>query len=44
MTHRFRNAIALAAVAVWFSAPAGAQQPPQGQAHDPDAPTSRTVS
>ena len=37
MTHRFRNVIALAAVAVWLSSPAGAQQPPQGQAHDPEA-------
>lgn len=34
MTHRSRNLIALAAVAVWFSSPAGAQQPQQGQAHD----------
>ncbi|HEY5619883.1 MAG TPA: hypothetical protein VIK60_18220 [Vicinamibacterales bacterium] len=37
MTPRFRNVIALAAVAVWFSAPAGAQQPQQGQRHDADA-------
>jgi len=37
MTHRFRNVIALAAIAVWFSSPAGAQQPQPGQTHDPDA-------
>ena len=37
MTHRFRNVIAVAAAAAWLSAPAGAQQPPQGQAHDHDA-------
>ena len=36
MVVRFRNAIALAAVAIWFSSPAGAQQPQQGQAHDPE--------
>ena len=37
MTHRFRNVIAVAAAAAWLSAPAGAQQPPQGQGHDHDA-------
>jgi hypothetical protein len=37
MTHRFRNVIAVAAAALWLSSPAGAQQPPQGQAHDHDA-------
>jgi len=34
MTHRFRRMIAVAAAAVWLSAPAGAQQPQQGQADD----------
>jgi hypothetical protein len=37
MTQQFRNGIAAAAAAVWLSAAAGAQQPPQGQAHDHDA-------
>ena len=37
MTHRFRNVVAVVAAAAWLSAPAGAQQPQQGQAHDHDA-------
>jgi hypothetical protein len=37
MTHRFRNVIAVAAAAVWLSAPAGAQQSSQGQAPDHEA-------
>jgi hypothetical protein len=37
MTHRFRNVIAVVAAAAWLSAPAGAQQPQQGQVHDHDA-------
>ena len=37
MTHRFRNVIAVVAAAAWLSAPAGAQQPQQAQAHDHDA-------
>ena len=37
MTHRFRHVIAVAAAAAWLSAPVGAQQPSQGQAHDRDA-------
>ena len=37
MTHRFRNAIAVAAIAAWLSSQAGAQQPQSGQAHDHDA-------
>jgi hypothetical protein len=37
MTHRFRKLIAVAATAAWLSAPAGAQQPQQGQAHDHEA-------
>jgi len=37
MTHRFRKLIAVAAAAAWLSAPAGAQQPQQGQAHDHEA-------
>ena len=37
MTHRFRNAIAVGAAAIWFSFPAGAQQPQPGQTHDPEA-------
>jgi hypothetical protein len=34
MTYRFRNVIAVVAAAAWLSAPAGAQQPQQGQEHD----------
>ena len=37
MTHRLRNAIAVVAAAAWLSAPAGAQQPAQGQVHDQEA-------
>jgi len=37
MTHRFRNVTAIAAIAVWLSATAVAQQPRQEQAHDHDA-------
>jgi uncharacterized protein (DUF2267 family) len=37
MTRRFRNVLAVVAAAAWLSTPAGAQQPPQGQAHDHDA-------
>jgi hypothetical protein len=37
MTHRFWKMIAVAAVAAWLSAPAGAQQPQQGQVHDHEA-------
>jgi hypothetical protein len=37
MTHRFLNVLAGVAAAAWLSTPAGAQQPPQGQALDHDA-------
>jgi hypothetical protein len=37
MTDRFRNVLAVVAAAAWLSTPAGAQQQPQGQAHDHDA-------
>ena len=37
MTHRSWKMIAVAAVAAWLSAPAGAQQPQQGQEHEHDA-------
>jgi hypothetical protein len=37
MTSRFRNLIAVAFIAAWFSSSAGAQQPQPGQTHDPDA-------
>ncbi len=37
MTRRFRNVIAVVAAAAWLSAPAGAQQPQQGQVPDHDA-------
>jgi len=37
MRHRFGNVTAVAVIALWFSSPAGAQQPQQGQVHDPEA-------
>lgn len=36
MTNRFRSVVAVIAGAAWLSASAGAQQPPQGNAHDHD--------
>jgi hypothetical protein len=36
MTRRFRHVTVIAVLAVWFSSPTGAQQPPAGQAHDHD--------